>query len=161
MNLKLSFLFSRGASEFPGSGRMLEVPIGPLLIFKVLCQHRHLPRYPSSWMCGHQSPRCLHPVSPRISPCCCSILFLGTEVICQAQDLFCCFYFLPGYWTVDEQHLSECCLRGNLPRLSPPELSEIYVLTAFFQTLCLPPPREISKGEEMMSEQPVSLNFLT
>ena len=35
-------------------------------------------------MCGHQSPRCLHPVSPRISPCCCSILFLGTEVICQA-----------------------------------------------------------------------------
>ena len=106
-------------------------------------------------MCGHQSPRCLHPVSPRISPCCCSILFLGTEVICQAQDLFCCFYFLPGYWTVDEQHLRMLPQRQPTKTLAP-ELSEIYVLTAFFQTLCSPPPREISKGEEMMSEQPVS-----
>ena len=65
-------------------------------------------------VCGHQSPRCLHPVSPRVSPCCSSILFLGIEVICQAQDLFCCFCSLDSTMS----NISECCLRGNLPRLS-------------------------------------------
>ena len=85
-------------------------------------------------ICGHQSPRCFHPVSPRVSPCCCSILFLGTEVICQVQDLFCCFYSLPGYWTVYEQHLRMLPQRQSTKTLTP-ELSEIYVLTTFFQTL--------------------------
>ena len=49
-------------------------------------------------------------------------------------------------------NISECCLRGNLPRLSLQNCLKS-VLTTFFQTLCSPPPREISKGEEMMSQQ--------
>ena len=67
-------------------------------------------------------------------------------------------FLFPGQYY--EQHLRMLPQRQPTKTLTP-ELSEIYDLTIFFQTFCSAPPRDISKGEEMMSEQSLCPRILS
>ena len=159
MNLKFIIPFLQGCIWVSRNWEMAGARLVPLIL-KVLCQHRHLPRYPSSW-CVVISPLGVCILSaqeflPAAAPSC-----------SWAQKSFvrprtCFAVSIPCQGTGQSMsNTSECCLRGNLPRLSLQNcLKSMSSLLSFRLSAPLLPgkyPRE----KKWWVSNPSLLNFLT